>query len=299
MSGYEDQQIVNMKKSANLLYHYTNQDGLSGILKDSEIWATDYRFLNDTKEREHDVTQFSNAIYMHATTRPADSAGARIEKCLNDRKHNYIETLLRSIDAYYVSFTKEDLDCQLPLTPDSQFLGDRLSQWRGYAQNCQGISLGFNRDRLLSKAKLLQEKTNTHLSIEFVDCIYGDDLKNAIVGTINGNNAIKIENSKILNDCMVRFKHVGFEEEKETRLVIQMPVAQKDVNLVEFRNGQYGRTPYIKVPLGLIGQDSPLERIVVGPSKYMDQTVQSLEIELTKMGIQGVKVVASKISFRN
>lgn len=32
------------------LYHYTNWDGLSGILKTKSLWATHYRFLNDSSE---------------------------------------------------------------------------------------------------------------------------------------------------------------------------------------------------------------------------------------------------------
>ena len=33
-----------------LLYHYTTQKGLLGILKDKCIWATHIRYLNDTSE---------------------------------------------------------------------------------------------------------------------------------------------------------------------------------------------------------------------------------------------------------
>ena len=33
-----------------VLYHYTTQDGLLGILRDRELWATDIRFFNDSKE---------------------------------------------------------------------------------------------------------------------------------------------------------------------------------------------------------------------------------------------------------
>jgi len=42
-----------------------------------------------------------------------------------------------------------------------------------------------------------------------------------------------------------------------------------------------------------------LKRIIVGPSQDKDQIVVSLRLDLAKMGIQGVKVVPSKIPYRN
>jgi len=33
-----------------LLFHYTTAAGMRGILDSSRLWATNYRFLNDTSE---------------------------------------------------------------------------------------------------------------------------------------------------------------------------------------------------------------------------------------------------------
>jgi hypothetical protein len=35
------------------IYHYTSRDGLKGILNTQTLFATHYRFLNDTSEIEH------------------------------------------------------------------------------------------------------------------------------------------------------------------------------------------------------------------------------------------------------
>jgi len=45
-----------------LLYHYTDQRGLDGILSSASIWATHYKFLNDFSERDHGFGFFSKAI---------------------------------------------------------------------------------------------------------------------------------------------------------------------------------------------------------------------------------------------
>jgi hypothetical protein len=48
--GEQGQQHAEDQAEPELLYHYTNQMGLLGILKDKCIWATHLRYLNDTSE---------------------------------------------------------------------------------------------------------------------------------------------------------------------------------------------------------------------------------------------------------
>jgi hypothetical protein len=48
----EEQELQPREEQAKpeLLYHYTTQHGLLGILKQKCIWATHIRYLNDTSE---------------------------------------------------------------------------------------------------------------------------------------------------------------------------------------------------------------------------------------------------------
>src|ERR1017187_4822675 len=138
----------NRTQPDGLLYHYTNEAGLFGILRSSCIWATDYRFLNDTSEREHAVTLFSQELSMQANGRLAKRLGAAIRRFDTSQTQDLVQEIYRSVSAYYVSFSSD--------ANDSPLSGDRLSQWRGYAQNGQGFSLGFHRGRLLKTAKRLE-----------------------------------------------------------------------------------------------------------------------------------------------
>jgi len=52
MEEQEPQQAEVQPKPEGLLYHYTNQKGLLGILKEKCIWATHLRYLNDMSEGE-------------------------------------------------------------------------------------------------------------------------------------------------------------------------------------------------------------------------------------------------------
>ena len=113
-----------------------------------------------------------------------------------------------------------------------------------------------------------------------------------------------------------RIKHAGFREECEWRVIFQAkkealaPTAKsgKRVEIVKFREGQFGRTPYIEIPLGLTEPDtSPLRRVVVGPGPHKEDVKRSVELLLLNHGIEvqepgkpkGLEVVTSLIPYRS
>jgi hypothetical protein len=69
--------------------------------------------------------------------------------------------------------------------------------------------------------------------------------------------------------------------------------------LIEFREADGNRVPFLKLPLGLKEPDCPLKRIVVGPSPDKEQSVARLKIDLAKLGLKDVDVVPSQIPYRN
>jgi hypothetical protein len=86
-----------------------------------------------------------------------------------------------------------------------------------------------------------------------------------------------------------QIKHIGFREECEWRSICQAdkdalsPVDQggEHIEIVKFRDGRFGRTPYIEIPLGLRDPEtSPLRRIVVGPGAHQEETKHMVELEL-------------------
>jgi len=46
---------LNRAKRPRLIYHYTNDAGLIGIVEKGELWFTDAGFLNDPSELDHGV----------------------------------------------------------------------------------------------------------------------------------------------------------------------------------------------------------------------------------------------------
>lgn len=293
MEEQEPQQTTN-QALPELLYHYTKEKGLYGILERECIWATHYRFLNDLSECLEAAEMFEAIIRQQSSTK---SLQLEISKAVRQASCNNILNTLRarieSTDAYFVSFTDESI---------SQTPGDRLTLWRGYAENSQGFSLGFRRSKLQQRVQSFEQQLQKQIPL--MKCLYGETEESrqeraAIVRTLVG-----FVDSKILEKVLewsARFKNKAFYEEREWRFVLQMSKAERETNggRIEFHDGQFGRTPHIAIPLDLKGQDSPLERIVVGPAPDKEQVVARLRINLVQMGIRGVEVVPSKIPYRN
>ena len=305
------QHIDDAPRREELLYHYTDQKGLQGILENDCLWATHHRFLNDASECQGALDFFLaiDQIYSkEQETSPTYWIALRAS----------LEKLTHLADPYFVSFSEEG--------EVSQFSGDRLSQWRGYALNRQGFSLGFEADYLKKLAENLT--TDLRLATLLLPCVYDDEVKAKVVKGILQDHAAAFERISqersalsqprtegIIDDPSWRsifrelqtsflsytsaFKHEGFKEENEWRLVLYVLDGVSGLNSIEFRVGTFGRTPYIKLPVGLKESDSSLRRIVVGPSKHKEQIVVSLRLELAKMGIHGVEVVPFKIPYRN
>jgi len=282
-----------------------------GILNSDCLWATHYRFLNDATERQGALDFFLAIDQMASKDQHISSrywCGLR----------ESLDRLLQSVDAYFISFTKD--------TAEPQSAGDRLSQWRGYAPGRQGYSMEFQADSLGYKAGEWTE--NMRLATVMLQCIYDNEVKEEIAEKVIKGHAealkliaqerIKKDHpgserliddpnySNKLRDLQLnllkftsQFKHYGFREENECRLAVYVIQGVSELKLIKFRDGALGRTPYIEIPLGLRDQDSMLKRIIVGPSQDKDQIVVSLRLDLAKMGIQGVKVVPSKIPYRN
>src|ERR1035441_8491044 len=108
------------------LFHYTTAAGLLGILKGSNIWATDLRFLNDAQEAVYArdmvieaVTTMENPVH-----RPEHWAHEHGEPALEEfgRYQGFVLNEMRNSEfGVYVTCFCES--------------GDLLSQWRGYGKD--------------------------------------------------------------------------------------------------------------------------------------------------------------------
>jgi len=270
-------------------YHYTDQNGLYGILHDREIWATHYRFLNDSTELNDLLLLLREESHKESSV-PKNKISDMLDTFQN---------IYEKFDVYIVSFTEDILTASEEISNTS---GDRLSQWRGYAEGRQGFSLGFSfTESFLRKLEIKGNENKRAMAwLYYGTCLYKtkDKLKdfykvlydfsvfyeqNPGLDYSNANPPDATAYIEVLTRIfrLICFsKHEGFAEEQEFRLAGSLKRGFADESIIEYRRGGAGLIPYIKIPLSLDSQDSPLKRIVVGPGSHKDDCVEAVQLFL-------------------
>lgn len=308
----EQEQLQTISQThPELLYHYTTEEGLYGILKSDSIWATHCRFTNDTSERQGAldfILKELDQLRIEGKITIFNQVAETFKKLLS--------STFQSFDTFLVSFTRER---NIQEASDISMEGDRLSQWRGYSSSGSGYSLGFLEDRLKKIKFGTGNKSDEIPPINLSQCMYLNEDKIQKAHTILQDIFLEFQSRVsqektvrsdaaeygqmpvILNyiDFCAKFKHLSFKEENESRMSVYIFDEIEYLDKIKYRDGKYGRIPYVEIRLGLKEQDCPLKRIVVGPSPNKDQAVVRLRIELKQMGIHGVEVVPSQIPYRN
>ncbi len=120
----ESRQCIQPKDLPALLFHYTNSTGLLGILSSARIWATNYRFLNDSAE-----ILYATAIFEAAVQELAERVDSDVIAVFLDRTRATANAFDGMFDCYVACFCERD---------------DLLNQWRVYASAGGGFALGLD-----------------------------------------------------------------------------------------------------------------------------------------------------------
>jgi Protein of unknown function (DUF2971) len=286
------------------LYHYTDVEGLKGILDSGKIWATQTKYLNDSQEVSYG-RQLALDVCREITHQGA------VQIIWLDRVSQAISAGIPGGEPYVACFCEH---------------GDLLSQWRGYGRG-YGYSVGLRPrgkvySRLPSKLCSLVQvvydpETQRRIIRELVDR-YLDSLSRfvaqftnrAIASHCNSILQISLDDehdvSKLssaeflkeivhvhlsqlsleLDSMFSRFKHVGFEEEKEWRL-IHYNSAVRGSQQVEYRPSNGVLVPYVELPLFWDEEGEPgmfqITQITCGPNSQPEAARASVEYYVTKL----------------
>jgi hypothetical protein len=232
---------VNDNALPDLLYHYTTQAGLLGIVWSQELFATKIQYFNDSAE-------FHLALDLAFALLQEPDAGGTVE-----RRARIAEQIhaVRQANIFAVSLTTD---------------GDLLSQWRAYGRSSNMYAVGLRSSVLLRIA----EERDGMLS----RCLYDTEGHRQKIGDAvdaavhDGGHADAFRNSILSIAPLV--KHPSFEEENEWRLVTPL----LDERGMEFREGLFTPVPYIAVPLRADGE-SAIREVVVGPSRHRELAIMA------------------------
>lgn len=310
-------------KPEGLLYHYTTQYGLLGILKQRCIWATHIRYLNDTSEGnivsqvvfEEFSGRYNNVPLLQILGMSTDKAASVTEPVDEDTlgQGTTMASWITSQNVFVSSFSEN---------------GDSLSQWRAYSERSGGYSIGFRPEYLRAVGeRFLNGRSDRFFqgSDTLVRCIYCDEeeerslreeIKKLVSAYIEeaataaklpvGEGiqgfrtpaALAIKHFLKLGQRSAITKDIGFREEAEWRLafLLKQGPAVKDI---EFKPGSSMPVPYLKVPLDLDEQAIGIWKVIVGPCPHPSEAARSVQMLLESEGYRDVEVVSSKIPYRN
>jgi hypothetical protein len=308
-----------VSKEHPTLFHYTNWGGVEGILKNQTLWATNVRYLNDTSEYYLAKEPFTQLL-LPIVRKSLDTllVNNRDIKSYVD-EHGGLEhqtdilvnDLVRSLyevsgdDYYVVSFCSE---------PKDEYVKSHglLSQWRAYGHEL-GFVIVF--DTLGLENLLVKESEQfSYLPSHISDVIYSNDnvrfnnefrphftdiekyVREMIASTVDGTAPPRGANAMAaFNICTTRYKHRGFCEEAEVRIVAaplfdtpefvaemeKRKLELKPNKEIKFRTSRGLSAPYLEL-FGEKFGSLPIQKIIVGPGRN-----NNIAAELLKKILKG------------
>ena len=303
----EKKPLVSPAQPKGLLYHYTDQRGLIGILESKTIWATHARYLNDTTEGKIVVEVVRKALQETLGGSPVK------DKSMKKLQVN-LKEIIANLHMFVTSFSEN---------------GDRLSQWRAYSGRNGGYSIGFRAPYLQDVGATFLEKNIGWLRPDpkpLKRCQYRDEnAKHSAAfasqqgksGSTNpsvSEDCNPVNESKVASDAQTKqfatdllslvlelaasLKHKGFEEEEEWRIALFLKEKTTSVAL-KFRPGNSMPVPYLEIDLPPKPWQRGVEEVIVGPCPNPKEAVQSVESLLKSNHFAGVRVTPSGIPYRN
>jgi DUF2971 family protein len=278
-----------------IIFHYTDDVGLRGILETGTLWLNDIFYLNDPSELRYgcklDIEFMTAAEAAEAEERPAieEFAGNVAGKLQGD--------IPQVANIFVLSFSKA---------------GDDLAQWRAYADNGRGYALGFDAHMLeqaFGKSRLgymtfpvcYSESELRHMHRQIIDQVRP-------LITIHRGKEMTPEAKIIYLDTLltmfawqvlrvaVFFKHHAYCNEQEYRF--QELCTNGAVPDIKYRARRYALIRYKEFDWRSVVPDS-LKQIVVGPaSADSEKAWQFADDCLHRYHVGAVKISRSPIPYR-
>jgi hypothetical protein len=241
------------------LFHYTDLEGVEGILTSKSLWMSKFTASNDISEITLAISQFQNFVESRVGALDADEA-------------SFLHEAAAQLDSFRRTNICLASFCEEP---------DLLSQWRSYGNDGRGIALGFN-------TWTLQELAARH-GLKLWRCVYepalhvriSNDLLTMLLEAFRGTRPKGAEerrelighfNSAFLLVAPVIKDH-RFVEEREWRL-ISGPLAFDHPRMIAVFAPNHASVK-LALPLAPDGREisNAISRVVIGPTPLDPQNV--------------------------
>ncbi|MCI8370080.1 MAG: DUF2971 domain-containing protein [Clostridia bacterium] len=205
------------------LYYYCSLDTFFNIIKNKSLWLTEIGKSNDSLEQKYLATEIICNLKDYIKFRCEESVSkAEIERLQNEF-YNKISTKHCS-PVWAICFSEKE---------------DDLSQWRGYADDANGVCIGFSTSYL----NMINELSDLCDNVQLNDCFrlrkieYGEEAINNYLNFLSENfipiisaNEIQEKLERDLEGTYIRpyYKHAAFKSEAEWRMVYTKITCEKE-----------------------------------------------------------------------
>jgi len=284
-------EILN-RPAPSILYHYTTQHGLLGIINNKEIWATHTQYLNDVREFRHATDLMRKEVSSIANEPLFDQSALACLQPMREALRPGIE----SVNVCVCSFSEK---------------GDSLPQWRAYGGPASGFAIGFSGAYL----RQISEGLGWLVRVEYDEEQQRLLIRTLLEDVLEENRKRRSEEQgryiptqgnlvAYLNRYAPILKHKSFKEESEWRIIIRPRMCVDE--RFSYRIGPSMLIPYFRLSIG-DAEALGIQEIVVGPTPHPKEALASVRGLLIKNEIPvfaphspcGVKVRRSEVPFRN
>ena len=269
------------------LYHYTSAQGLRGILESGKLRATNFAYLNDAEELSYGK-DLALRVLRETFTTQTDARSSELDRLPFEFAAWNLDEVGSNVDYYIASFCEE---------------ADLLSQWRGYGHHGSRYCIGFDVERMPRSLP-----TTLHRAVYDVQ-LQERRIKKALAQALSllaaepsvSERTLYVRQvAGALGTRMIRelcgFKHPGFHEEREWRLVHEVGSSTDHVMFDTTPQGIL--RPFVELNLSDSGK-LPISQVIVGSSPFPSAVVvRSTELLLRRSGYRDVKVTASSMPLR-
>ena len=284
------------KEPPPVIYHYTNDLGLRGILETGKIWLTNIFNLNDPSELSHGFSLAVKILNNKA------ASGQTWSKELAEQLEAFVQRRgIQRVGHYFVcSFSS----CR-----------DDLGQWRAYADNGRGYALGFDTNALEAAFTNLAELRSAHLTFRVTyDDAQLEEMHRRIVEKMFEVITLSAENNlpfTTIQDYLVElstsfaarllraalyFKHKAYDNEEEYRF-LQLYSHEEPVPDLRLRARPYSLVKYREFDWRSVAPRA-LKEIVVGPAADYEKVSTFARECLGSFHNGNVGIDGSKIPYR-
>lgn len=260
---------------SDLLFHYCPTQSFHSIITGASIWLSSLSASNDSLE------------------------GRLVGKLLLNRLKDAKLDINQFNEAQKLILKSFEMSIGLGFCLSTEC--DRLSQWRGYADDGRGFAIGFSKSYLESE---FTSRSNLHEApITLCEVVYEDseasesnfldEIFKILMKAVGNKNNTKIDHIIEFINRHYTFKNNAFEEESEWRLLTYYLNKQNN-NFVQYRPSGNQLIPYL--PLELHNQNKAISKVVLGPKNVTPKPI--VEMFLSKFMFGDVEIIKSNATYR-